>query len=319
MMPLADIAIPGTHPALLLWWFMCLFVWMSCLGACLLLLTHRLTGGQWMSPIEPALQRLAGGLPFAGAAFVLLWLGGADIFYWVHPPAEDWLADLARRRSGYLNSGFFAVRGGVDLLVFTWAGWALGRGRRTGIPAAPFLLLLVLCAFFFITDWVMVRAPWWWSSGFPFTCLLGGVVGALSLGLLTEKARLVDADDYVRRTVGTMLFAALVLFLYLGLMEFVITYAGDLPRKRALYTQRADGVAGWALSVGLVLGALPSFFSLLRIEGKTRLKPLRLAALGLLCFVLTWCWWFIAPFSGDMTPPKPAARHAETTNTEVLP
>lgn len=295
MMMLAQIDLP---PVIGLVWFLALTLLLPCVGAALLLLTWELTGGAWLRPLENSLRQLVRLLPFAALAFAPLWLAGSDVFYWLHP-TDELLQELAHKREGFLNLPFFLSRCLLYALFFIWLSFRLRKPQKRLLPAAPTLLLLAITMIFFTVDWVMIRAPVWWSSAFPFTLMLGGVLAALSLGVLLNHQALLTAPKKVLRYLGAMLFASLILFAYVGLMELIITYAGDLPAKRGLYTERSGWLSAGVMISAVLFAAIPAFFNLLTLAGKIQLRRLRLSASLLWLLTLVWCWWFIAPFSDD--------------------
>ncbi|MGF1451476.1 MAG: hypothetical protein ACFB21_05320 [Opitutales bacterium] len=294
-----------------LWWFVALAAFLPALGACFVLLLQEVAGGAWVQPVEGRLRWLARLLPLTALGFVPLWLGWGTAFYWVSPEAAD--QALVEARQAYFNPSFFIARSVAIFAGFAFVGWRLGSASRKLFAAAPLLLALTVASLFFTVDWVMVRSPHWWSSGFPFTLILAGAMSALGVSLFWSRTLGTKAAEAHRRPLGTLLFAFLNVFLYLGLIEFVITYAGDLPPKRGFYTERLGLLAGPVIFMGFAFGALPAFLNLLSLKGKTNSRRLRWSAGAVCLLAVCWAWWVVAPLTAWPDEESKEPRSAETS------
>lgn len=274
------------------------------LGAMMMLFAHDLTGGRWGTAAVPALRAMVAMLPLMLLLLVPVLVLLPELYPWARA-AEA--AHLKNRF--YLNAPFFYGRAAVYAVV--WLGLALvlvvrsARGRNP--LAAPGLILLGLTVTFASFDWFMSIEPEWGSSIYGMMIVGGQLLGALALATLA--AVLVGRTDAGQRhDLGSLLTAAILLWLYLSFMQFLIVWQENLPSEIAWYVPRLSGGWGWVAVLGaLTQGALP-FAALIWWPVKRSRGGLVSVCLLLLAAHLLECWWLILPgLAGGFTWFAPAA------------
>jgi hypothetical protein len=274
-------------------WLVGLVFWLGlCLGALVLLALHALTGGRWGDALRPVLAPAVAGLPlFLPLALPLL--AGADALYPWAGGGGAVPADLAHL---YLNRPGFALRGVVALCGWALAGWLLLRLRPGGgreVAAALALVFHLAATTVLGFDWMQsLQAPFS-STAFGLHWLVLQVLAALAWACLPRPAgREVAAD------IAGLLLATCLAALYLGFVQFLVVWYGNLPAKVAWYLPRQ--AMGWVWLGGLSLllaGLLPA---LALLAGQVRRSPAALAGLGgcILAGTAAHWVWVVAPAMG---------------------
>ena len=209
------------------------------MGAVVLRLIGRLTGGGW--PQAPGLERLAGGAPWLlvlGAPVLAL---AGLIYPWAHGGAPAQL-------SLYLSWGPFAARGLVVL-----GGWSLVAVRVTRQTGKPFeagaLVFYGLSIGFAAVDFSLSTLPGWMTSAAGMALAVHQLEGALAVALLAGAA-----DARQERDLSGLLVATLLADAYFALMTYLVAWYGDQAPQTLWYRLRADPAWGWLMTAALVLG-----------------------------------------------------------------
>lgn len=256
------------------------------LGCLCLLLILPLVQGSWQPMLWPGAWLGARATPLIGLMLlpVLLCLG--TVYPWVGQPEEGF-------RGAWLDSGTFILRALGYVLLWSvlawWLPWRLVQ--RPGL-AGPALVLLVLSVSAAAIDWAMTLDPAFFSSLFGLLylgrALLSGVAFAVLLALALGAER--------RGVLRGLLCAALLVWLYLHYMQYLIVWSANLPREIDWYLARiADPWWATVWSLALLQGALP--LALLfspRSERPAVLGVLAGATLSL--GLLEMLWWVLPAF-----------------------
>lgn len=274
-------------------WLVGLVFWLGpSLGALVLLALHALTGGRWGDALRPVLVPAVAGLPLfvplalpllVGAGALYPWAGGADAVP----------ADLTQI---YLNRSGFALRGLVALCGWALAGGLLLRLRPGGMRevAAALALVFHLAATTLLGfDWMQSLQASFFSTAFGLHWLLLQVLAALAWACLFRPASGQTSSDVAGLLMATCLGA-----LYLGFVQFLVVWYGDLPAKVAWYLPRQGGGWIWLGGLSLLLaGVLPA---LALLSGQVRRHPGALAVLGgcILAGIAAHWVWTLAPAIG---------------------
>jgi hypothetical protein len=254
----------------------------------------------------------AGTLPVLAVAFLPVAFGLQQLFPWARPEAA---ADhLLRGKSAYLNPGFFYLRAGVFLLVWSaLAAWVLRLSRRQDDapdPAlaarlrrfsGPALIPLALTTTLAAVDWLMSLDPHWYSTMFGVYVFSGALVGGFAfLALLTTAMRragllqeAVTAEHL--HDLGKLVFAFTVFWAYIAFSQFFLIWYANIPEETIWYKHRLEG--SWAVvSAVLAVGhfALPFFFLMPR-STKRNPRTLGLAAAWMLLMHLVDVHWLVMP------------------------
>jgi hypothetical protein len=272
-------------------WLVAFAIW-SCvpIGSMILLLIHRLTGGEWGWAAAPVLRPAAAMVPLVALAFVPVLVALPDIYPWAADPSAI-PADVAR---WYLNAPSFLIRalvtlGGWSLLGIVFAA-GLGSRLLAGLGLAFFGVSISLVA----VDWYLSLEPHYVATAFAATIAIQQLLAALAVTALLGTPTL---DGKVAGDIGALLIASLLGVVYLELMTFVVAWYGDQPEKAAWFLERAS--SGWIsiLIIALVAGAVLPFGMLLIKAIRRSRRGLRAAgALILFGTILHFAWLLVPAF-----------------------
>ncbi len=150
-------------------------------------------------------------------------------------------------------------------------------------------------------DWVMSLEPLWYSTIFGLFAATGQVLSALSLLIIVMRllSRTEALSDQIQlrhyRDLGNMMLTFVMLWAYMALSQFLITWSGNLPEEIHGYLHRMHG--GWeavGLMVVLLLFFVP-FTLLLSSEVKCNIKQLSGVAALVLVMKMVDQFWSVAP------------------------
>ncbi|GGE07754.1 hypothetical protein GCM10011390_28490 [Aureimonas endophytica] len=263
-------------------------------GALLLLLVHRLTGGEWGRAMRPALARAAHALPAVALLVLPALLWPSLVFRWAADPASRPSTELARF---YLTAPGLALRSLVALAL--WSGFALLAAARpdrlTKGLASLGLVLFGLTVSLVAVDWVLSLDPRFQSSAFAMSFTVACLLSATGFAMATGRGDL-PRDDMAKLAAAF----ALGLF-YLDLMQFLVAYDGNLPDKAAWYLRRAGPLASVTLALAFV-GAVLLPFALVLISA-WRASPRLQRMVGwavLVGIALRTLWWTVPEWQGSV-------------------
>jgi hypothetical protein len=296
--------------AYLVGWLFWFAVATGCLG---LLMLHHLSGGRWGLVLRRPMEAGARTMPVVGLLAVPLLLGLDRLFIWTdHARVE---ADhLLHHKAPYLNEPFFIGRTVGAIVIFWLLALLLSRrsvaqdaGRGAALAwsmqklSAGGLLLWVLVVSFLGFDWLMSLDPHWFSSLFGAIFLAGCGIAALTFLILVARwlsLRGSMAAVFTSRRFhdfGTLLFAFVMFFTYLGISQFIIAYQGNIPEEVIWFKERFH--AGWAW-VAVALLVFHFFFPFLILLSRAVKRRSGLLA-GIAAFVLFMRWvdliWLTRP------------------------
>jgi hypothetical protein len=278
-------------------WLVAFAIW-SCvpIGSMILLLIHRLTGGEWGRAAAPVLRPAAAMIPLVALAFMPVLVALPDIYPWAAEPSAI-PADVAR---WYLNQPSFLIRalitlGGWSLLGIVFAA-GLGSRLLAGLGLAFFGFTISLVA----VDWYLSLEPNYVATAFAAMIAIQQLLAALAVAALIGAP---TTDGKVAGDLGALLLATLLGVVYLELMTFVVAWYGDLPEKATWFLKRAG--IGWIsiLIIALVVGAVLPFGMLLVKAVRRSRRGLRAAgALILFGTSLHFAWLLVPAFDVQAGP-----------------
>ena len=150
------------------------------LGAVALMCVARLTGGRWAVAARPVLLRALAATPLLCLAFLPVLFGAGLIFSWAsHPDAAG-----KERLLLYLNTGFFALRGGLALIGLSVVAVLLLLGSGGRLLAALGLVFYAVAVDFVSVDWMLSLSPRFSSSAFGAEMAIQQILAALALLLV---------------------------------------------------------------------------------------------------------------------------------------
>lgn len=259
------------------------------LGAVTILLIHRLTGGLWGEAIGPQLRRIAATLPLALLGFLPL-LGMIEtLMPFLSQPEADLPVGVVRKL-GYLTPFWLMVRALVCAAVFMAVAWLAGTcqppRRLAPRPAATIgLVLYALALTIFSTDWMMALEPEFTSTIYPVLVAGSQILGALALAttlhLFAAGLRRETGGSEVATLSGDLsklLISAILAWVYLAYMQWLIVWMGNLPEEIGWYLRRDNGCWPALFWLMAALFALVPFLALLL--GAVRISAPRVAVVA---------------------------------------
>jgi hypothetical protein len=290
---------------------------MFCLGitlGCLALgMVHQLSGGAWGVVLRRPIGAAARVLPVLTLLFIPILIGMSHLYVWTHADVVA-ASEVLRHKQLYLNTPFFIVRAILYFLVWNGVSYFLNRWSleqdRTGDPwiprrmqrlSAAGLVLYGLTITFASFDWLMSIAPEWYSTIYGVIIIGGqGMSGIafliLVIAWLSRRPPLNDiivADHF--HDAGNLTLAFVMLWAYFAFSQYLIIWAGNLPKEIAWYQHRLQ--TGWrAIGILLVLFhfAVP-FLVLLSRRIKRQASTLARVAAAILVARVVDLFWLVAP------------------------
>jgi hypothetical protein len=298
------------YQSYLIGYMLCLGVTLGCLA---LGMVHQLSGGAWGVVLRRPIGAAARVLPVLTLLFIPILVGMRHLYIWTH---EDVVAasELLRHKQLYLNTPFFVARAALYFLVWNGISFFLNRWSleqdRTGDPwisrrmqrlSAAGLVLYGLTITFASFDWLMSLEPEWFSTIYGVLIIGGqGLSGIafliLAIAWLSRRPPLNDiivADHF--HDAGNLTLTFVMLWAYFGFSQYVIIWAGNLPKEISWYQYRLQ--TGWR-AVGIVLVlfhfAVP-FLVLLSRRFKRQAAALARIAAAILVARVVDIFWLVAP------------------------
>lgn len=250
------------EPVVALRGWLAAFVWatMIPIGALILLLVSRLTGGGWSIILGPVLETAARAV--AGTALIAtpVLIFSAALYQWQASPLTP-----KSLTGAYMTAPLFALRSVIAFCIWTLLVWMPGL-RATNLGAGIGLFVLAVLTNIIPVDWIISAEPGFYSSGFGFGFGVEQVLSALAVCAVTGVTR---SNARQSRDLAGMIIAAILGTVYMYYMEFAVIWYGNLPGKVDWFNHRGD--APWAEigGVAFAIGAFVPFLLLLndRIRG----------------------------------------------------
>lgn len=288
--------------------------WVGMPLGCLVWLTvHFMAGGVWSLSLRRMLE--AGVLTILPMTllFVPIAFGLEDLYIWTHAEAVA-ESEILLHKAPYLNAPFFLIRAGIYFLL--WIGLALlisrwsGQQDRSGdlaitqrlrMVSGPALLIYGFSITFASVDWIMSLEPEWFSTIFGVLIAAGQALTAFAVMLIVLN-RFVDRPPLAGLLqshhifqLGNLLLTAVILWSYLGFIQYLIIWSGNIPEEVIWYIHRLEGGWQWLALIFLIFGFIVPFAVLL--SRAIRLSLTRLSYVALLILVVNWIhlFWLTMP------------------------
>ena len=282
-------------------------------GSLAWLMLQYLTGGAWGVVIRRPCEAAARTLPLVALMFVPVFIGIPNLYQWSHPNlvAAD---EVLRHKHAYLNIPFFTIRaalylGGWFLLGRLLNAWSAREDREGGTRwhkrmaalAGPGLIFWGFAVTFMAIDWVLSLDPGWFSTMFGLLFIAGQTLSSMAfliavMVLLSYRKPMSEVlTPRHLHDLGKLLLAMVMVWAYFSFSQFLIIWAGNLPKEIPWYLERMKG--GWQfVALALVVGhfALP-FALLLSRDLKRNFKLLASIAVFILLMRLVDLYWTVAP------------------------
>jgi hypothetical protein len=287
----------------LLAWLVAWLAWGSIpIGSLAVLMLVALIPGSWR---ELYLRPLTIGsrlVPLVALAMIPLLIGLASIYPWADQAVT---ASFGGFKGAWLSTSFFVVRTVVYLVVLSLFAWAMltVRPEARAPVAAVGIMLYALIGSLIGVDFAESTEPAFHSSIYGLLALtnqwLAGIAFAILLGLWSGR-------DNAPRAAAGVLVTAILMWGYMHAMQYIVIWAGDIPREAHWYLER--GRHGWGALAWILYGlqGLVCFCALLSpaVRNSTR-AMIVLAALTLLMRLVEQAWlvlpgvpglsWAVAP------------------------
>jgi hypothetical protein len=281
------------------------------IGSLVLVLIHRITGGQWTAGIAPFLRAAVALLPW-------IWLFALPVLF-LPRPASSGSRHLAFTFLDYEGLPMTLLRALAAAALFfvlrAWLADGVGLARdptRNPRPwVGPVGLILV---FFMLTilgdDWLESLEAGWHSTAFPLVWTASQAISGLALALLCglRCGAMPDRDGASGRTLGidwgNLMLATMMFWTYVAFCQFLIIWAGNLPVEASWYLRREAGAWRYVAPAVAFFGFALPFLLLLMRRLKRSVPGLSLVAGLLLASQWVYLLWVIAPAQG--VPSLPA-------------
>lgn len=283
------------------------------LGALFFVMLHHVAGAKWSVAIRRGAEALSANLPWLLIFFFPVLLGMHTLYHWSHADAVAHDAIL-QGKSGYLNAGFFAVRGVVYFLIWIGlvvllyrnsilqdreGGW--GHTERLRKISAPGLVLFAFTVTFAAFDWLMSLNPHWYSTIFGVFLFVSGFLVAIAFlavfyiflrkeGLATEY---VNGEHF--HDLGRLMFAFTVFWAYIGGSQYFLIWYANIPEETSWFLNRWSG--GWKAVSLLIIGFhfVVPFVALIFHVTKQNRRMLTVVGVILLIMHYVNMYWLIMP------------------------
>ncbi|WP_263262300.1 hypothetical protein [Pseudomonas sp. RIT-PI-S] len=194
-----------------------------------------LVRGQWRAALGPSLAVGLASLPWALLGLLILLPAAWLLYPWSEHPTEGF-------RGFWLQPITFVFRALIYAGLWLWlSSWLrVGMGQvRAGIGVIELVLSLSAAGI----DWLMSLDAHLASTLFGLFYVLRALLMGLAFAGLT-------GGPHSQRIVRGLLLGACIFWLYLQFMQYLIVWAGNLPREIHWYLERSTH--GWGAVAGVL-------------------------------------------------------------------
>ena len=277
-------------------WLVAWLAWGSIpIGSLAVLMLVALIPGSWRELYVHPLSIGTTLMPLVAIAMIPLLIGVAIIYPWTDPSVGGAFGGF---KGAWLSTGFFVVRTIIYFIVLSLLAWGLlaAKPELRAPVAAVGVILYALIGSLIGIDFAESTEPQFHSSIYGLLTLtnqwLAGISFAILLGLWTS-------DGKAPRAAAGVLVTAILMWAYMHAMQYIVIWAGDIPREATWYLER--GRHGWRALAWLLYGlqGLLAFGALLSPSVRTsRHAMMGLAALTLVMRLVESAWFVLPGVSG---------------------
>jgi hypothetical protein len=286
------------------------------LGCLAIMMLYYVAGGRWAYTMRGIVEAGSRTVWLMLVFFIPIVIGLAYIYTWARP-ADVAASPLLQAKSVYLNPTAFVLRGVIYFAIWIILSTILSRmSARPGADTDPAqfrrlrgwsaagLILYVITMSFAAIDWMMSLQPEWTSSIFGLVIVLGQGLSSQAFAIIMlwsltrhrrESGDSGETRQQTNRDTGAVLLALVMGWAYMSFFQFLIIWAGNLPREIVWYVGRLSN--GWqvvALLVVVAQFALP-LFALLSMRTRSSLGVLMVIAALIFAVNLLFVYWQVMP------------------------
>jgi hypothetical protein len=226
-------------------------------------------------------------MPLVAIGMIPLLIGIGLIYPWTQPSVGSAFIGV---KGAWLSTAFFVVRTVIYMVALSLFAWGMLAARpelRARIAAVGVILYALIGSLIGI-DFAESTEPQFHSSIYGLLALtnqwLAGISFAILVGLWSEHGK-------APRAAAGVLVTAILMWAYMHAMQYIVIWAGDIPREAHWYLER--GRHGWWILAWALYGlqGLFVFGALLSPSVRnSRHAVMGLAALTLLMRLLENAW-----------------------------
>ncbi len=260
------------------------------IGSLMLLMIHRLTGGQWGEALYPALVPAVRFVPLLFVLIIPVFIAIPVLDPWSHRAA----AVKPDVLSYYLNMPFFVGRSLIAIAGWSVLAFLLPRlaDRPGQFVAAVGLVFHCVIISLVSVDWVLSLEPPFISSSFGASMAITELIAALAWAALWSPQA---AGDAVTGDIGGLLLAFVLGITYVDFMAFLVMWYSDLPNRMFWFVQR-DRLPWSALMAGaFFFGSAAPILALLLARVRNGIPGLRAVAISVLAGLAFYYAYLIVP------------------------
>ncbi|MBC7658513.1 MAG: hypothetical protein H7249_02270 [Chitinophagaceae bacterium] len=279
------------------------FFWSQVIfGSYLLLLILLVTGSQLGLRLRARFLHISMLIPVLGLTFLPL-LTRSPILY-----SRVFLTDN-QAQLFYFSPGVLWIRTALMFSVWTASVVWLRRtavksvdsekvSKSLRVSAAFCLGIHVLLSSLGSVDWVMALEPKWRSSSLGFIILSLQILSGIAIAILVSfhpRQIYKRGESVVFSSMGGLLQAAVIFFVYLAFCQYLLAWYGNLPERGIWYIRREGPVwqtMGWIIFLSQIV--IP-FFTLLSKRSRQSVNALRILASTTLVNGLLASLWMTVP------------------------
>jgi hypothetical protein len=339
LLSLIFLVVPGGHGHLLrayLMGFMTCFNFVG--GALALLMVQYVSGGKWGLILRRPLEAMTRTLPLVVVMILPVLFFMKHLYMWAAFTTKAATLDAYHRgaltneqhldvdyRHAMLAPGSVIVQTAIvfsfmAVVIFLLNKWSVERDRdvtagtvasfdkwrvRLENLSGPSIFLYVVMMTDFVIIYVKSLDIIWASSVFGLQFLVAQGYAVLAMGVLTLilLSKYEPVKSLFRTTeqhdIGKLMFAFVMLNIYLTFAEFLIIWSGNIPDELTYYLKRIHGDWWWICTADVVCHWVIPFSLLLSRDIKRSKKKLVWVASFMIFARLIDMFWLIAPSFGD--------------------
>lgn len=290
------------------------FFWLTLTaGAMLMLMIQHLTGGVWGLMMRRMLEAAIMNWVLLAVVFIILMLGVSTLYPWARPE-EVAASEIIQKKAGYLNVPFFIARGLIYFAILAGLSSLLNRlsseqdrnpstklNERLRNISGPGIPVLVLVFTLATTDWGMSLDPTWFSSMYPTTLMVEGMVVTFAWSILAlaymKSRKLLPYTIPIDRLhdIGKFMFAFSVVWTYVNFSQLLIIWSGNIPEETPWHYYRMNN--GWQVpGLLLMIGHFfVPFLGFMSRHPKRNLVASSIMAAWMVFMQVVFIFWIVMP------------------------